>query len=174
MATSMHKERALELLGMGLIPSQVAAALGVEQSYMSQLLSDEHFASQVAEKRFESLSKHTERDGKYDKLEDELLEKMEDCIPFMSKPSDILRAIQVINSAKRRGASSPQAISQQNTVVKLSIPQILIDKFQMNINNQVITAGGQSLETIQSGALLKVAKAGEKNAIQSKDIADDL
>ena len=154
-------ERALELLGMGVIPAQVAAALGVDISRISQLLSDEEFAAKVAEKRFANLRKHSERDNKYDALEDELIEKLQDCLPLMHRPMEVLKAIQTINAAKRRGASAPEHITNQNQIIQLNIPNALIEKFQVNINNQVISAGNQSLETIQSGSLLDMAKSSK-------------
>jgi hypothetical protein len=60
--------RALALLGQGIEPGIVANSLGVDPSRISQLLSDENFAAQVAELRFENLAKHSMRDNKYDNM----------------------------------------------------------------------------------------------------------
>jgi hypothetical protein len=152
------EERALQLLGSGLGPEIVASAVGVTASRISQLLSDPEFAAEVATLRFQSLQSHNERDNKYDTLEDALLAQLKNCLPLMHKPLEIVRAIGVINSAKRRGASAPEQITHQNTVLNLVIPIALIQKFTTNINNQVIHAGEQTLETIQSGTLLDSAK----------------
>jgi hypothetical protein len=156
--TTNTEERALKLLGTGITPEIVASALGVTVSRISQLLSDENFAAQVAQLRFENLSKHNDRDVKYDSLEDSLIARLEDCLPLMHRPLEVLRAIQVINAAKRRGASAPEQTSQQGTVVQLVMPTQIIQKFSTNINNQVINAGGQDLLTIQSNTLLTQVK----------------
>ena len=152
------ESRALSLLGQGIIPEQAAAAAGLSPSRISQLLSQEEFAARVAELRFENLSKHNERDAAYDRLEDSLIEKMKDCLPLMMRPGEILKAIQVINAAKRRGSSAPQSITEQHTVINLIMPQQILNKFTINPNNQVVQAGEQSLVTIQSGALLSKIK----------------
>ena len=168
--SDLTRSRALELLGMGVIATQVAAALGVDISRISQLLSEEAFAAKVAELRFSNLRKHTERDTKYDGLEDTLIEKLGDCLPLMHRPMEILKAIQVINSAKRRGASAPEHITNQNQIIQLNVPSALIEKFRVNINNQVTIAGNQSLETIQPGSLLDMAKSSKN--LQSNPLTD--
>lgn len=172
--TTSTEERALALLGSGIGPETVASALGVSVSRISQLLSQEEFSARVSQLRFESLSKHNTRDATYDSLEDTLLTRMADCIPLMHKPMDILRAITVINSAKRRGSATPEAITNQQTVVQLIIPTQIINKFTSNINNQVVKVGTQDLITIQSGTLLDQVKQkiGERNGQQLPAIAE--
>lgn len=158
------EERALALLGAGAGPEQVAMALGVEVSRISQLVSDPDFAAQVAELRFQNLSKHNERDAKYDAMEDHLLDKLDLIKDMMFKPQEILKALQVLNAAKRRGASAPEMIGATQTIVNLTIPSVLIQKFSVNMNNQVIQAGSQELVTMQSSTLLDQLKnRGKEN-----------
>jgi hypothetical protein len=149
------ESRALTLLGSGIPPETVAATLGVSASRISQLLSTTEFAAQVAELRFSNLQKHNERDSYYDEMEDKLLERMKDCLPLMMRPMEILKAIQIINAAKRRGASAPDAITAQQTIVSLTVPIQIIQKFQTTQNKQVTHAGEQELVTMQSSTLLK-------------------
>ena len=154
--TTTTEDRALSLLGQGLGPEVVAAAVGVSTSRISQLLSTPEFASKVAELRYESLAKHNQRDSAYDRMEDSLLEKLKDCLPFMMRPMEILKAIQVINAAKRRGSSAPESITSQQTVVQLVMPTQILQSFTTNINNQVIKAGQQDLVTVQSSNMDKL------------------
>lgn len=151
--------RALELLGSGLSAEVVASALGVEPSRISQMLGREEFAQLVTEKRYQTLSKHNERDAKYDTLEDQLVDKLRGSVPLMVRPMEILKSIQVINAAKRRGQSAPSHITNQQTVVQITLPQVAVEKFITNNQNQVIKAGQQELLTIQSGSLLKEAQS---------------
>ena len=161
-AVTTTEERALALLGTGVSPSVVAASLGVTESRISQLLSDDEFASKVATLRYESLQKHSIRDSSYDTLEDELIEKMKDCIPLMHRPMEILKAISVINAAKRRGASTPESITEKQQIIQLNIPVQIINKFTTNLAGQVTTITTaeteQSLLTIQSGSLDSLIK----------------
>lgn len=152
--TTANEDRALALLGSGVQPEAVAAALGVSPSRISQLLSNEAFAAQVAELRFNNLQKHNARDNKYDILEDKLLDKLERSIPLLLRPGEILKAIQTINGAKRRGQSAPEQIHNQQTIVNVVLPTQIIQKFTTNVDNQVIKIGDEDLQTIQSGSLL--------------------
>lgn len=163
--TTTTESRALSLLGQGLGPEVVAAAVGVSTSRISQLLSDPEFSSKVADLRYKSLSKHNDRDNAYDQMEDTLIEKLKDLLPFMMRPMEVLKAIQVINQAKRRGASAPEAITGQQTVVQLVMPTQILQSFTTNINNQVIKAGDQELVTVQSANMTKMLEhmKGAKN-----------
>lgn len=153
--TSSTEEKALHLLGSGVGAEQVASALGVTPSRIAQLLAVESFAVQVAALRYESLQKHNKRDGAYDSLEDKLLEKLERSLSLMVKPETILKAIAIVNGAKRRGQSAPQQVTNTQNVVQLILPQIIAKQFTVNLDNQVIRAGDQELLTMPSGNLLK-------------------
>lgn len=147
------ESQALELLGVGASPSQVAAALGVSESLISQFLAQETFARAVAERRFNGLLKHNKRDDKLDELEDALIKKLENIIPMMYKPSEIIHAFTRINQAKRRGSSAPEQIHQQQTVISLTLPIQILQQVTVNAANQVVKAGQQDLITVQSGRL---------------------
>lgn len=153
--TSTTEERALSLLGQGCGPELVASAIGVSVSRISQLLSTPEFAERVAELRFASLAKHNERDQRADRIEDMLLERLENVLPYITDPMKLVAAYTRINAAKRRGSSSPEAITAQTQVVSLNIPAIVINQhikqdITVNLNNQVIKAGNQDLVTVQS------------------------
>lgn len=153
--TSSVESRALELLGSGVSAAQVAAALGVTESRISQLLSQEDFAAAVSTLRYENLQKHNLRDNRYDEIEDKLLDKLDRSIPLIFKPETLLRAISTVNGAKRRGQSSPDQVVNQKNIVNLLLPSVIAEKFTLNVNSQVIRAGDQELHTIASGALLQ-------------------
>lgn len=163
--------KGLELLGSGISPVVVATTLGITEGAVSQWLSQKEFAEQVTARRFNNMQKHSARDAKWDELEDKLLQKMQDLIPFMFKPMEIFRALQLANSAKRRGPSAPENTHIANTVVNLQIPVQIVQKFTKNADNQVIelTAAPvkQSLVTIDSNSLLalKASRSGETNDV---------
>lgn len=168
--TTSTESRALELLGTGISPAMVASAIGVSESRISQLISDPEFSAQVATLRYENLIKHSARDQKYDALEDRLVDRMSDMITYMVKPFEILKAIQIINAAKRRGSSAPEAIVASQTVVSLNMPTTVIQNFiknqniQVNVNNQVVRAGEQDLITVQSQGMDALVRKAAQTA----------
>jgi predicted transcriptional regulator len=161
---TLTEERVLTLLGSGLPAETVAASVGITPSAVSQLLSDENFASQVAELRYKSLAKHNERDTCYDELEDTVLRRLKETIPMMHRPLELLKASQILNQAKRRGASTPEALTQKQQVINLTIPIQVLNQFKTNAQGQVVSVGEQSLITIQSNNLDSlVTKQGAQN-----------
>lgn len=165
--------RALELLGSGVPQESVASALGVTPAYISQLLSDENFASKVTALKYEALSKHTERDAAYDSLEDDLLEKLNNAKALLFKPLDIMRALKIANEARRRGQDSKESIVAQQNLVEITMPTQIVQHFTTNTVNQVIKAGEQDLTTIQSSELLKSVEVESAEVIESQQPKDE-
>lgn len=153
LSATTTESKALDLLGSGAAPTQVALALGVDPSYISQLLAQEDFARQVTERRYQALIKNSSRDAALDSLEDALISKMKNLIPLMCKPSEIIHAFTRINQAKRRALTATELPSQVGNVISLTLPIQIVQHFQVNSNNQVIKAGAQDLVTVQSGRL---------------------
>lgn len=171
--TSAVEEKALQLLGAGVTSEQVASALGVTPSRIAQLMSQKYFSDKVSALRYKALTAHNKRDGNYDSLEDKLLEKLDKALPLMIRPDTILKAMQVVNSAKRRGSSAPQSINNTQNVVNLILPSVITQKFATDINNQVIKAGDQSLLTMPSSQLLKVNSRAEEEKELSNELSSE-
>lgn len=180
-ATSMSStdQRALELLGSGVSVTQTALAIGVSESRIAQLLSDDTFSTRLAEKRFDSLAKNNARDAQYDEAEDKLLGQLKQVIPMVMQPEKIARLLQIVNQAKRRGASSPDHITAKQTVIRLQLPVQIVNKFSTNSANQVVTidneSGSQSMVTVQSGHMKHLVKEYKErqNEEQSLRIESD-
>lgn len=156
------ESQALDLLGAGCSTSQTANALGVSESLISQFLAQEHFSKAVAERRFSSLLKHNKRDDALDALEDALIKKLENIIPFMHKPQEIIHAFTRINQAKRRGSSAPEAVSTSQQVIQLTLPIQILAQITVDARNQVVKAGQQELLTVQSGRLPQISQSKQQ------------
>lgn len=153
------KDQILELLGTGLPEATVASAVGCTAGYISQLLADQDFRNQVLEKRVLALQQISERDSRYDRLEDRLLERLEEIVPFMSRAAEVTRAIQVVNSAKRRGSPlEHQAQLESTRQVVLNMPVQIIQQFQLSPNNEVIAVEGKPMITASSGQVSTMAE----------------
>lgn len=166
-ALTSIESRALELLSSGIEAVAVASALGISESRISQLIAEPVFAAKLAEARFEALRKHNATDNEYDSLEKTLIEQLKRVASFATKPMEIARILQIINSAKRRGASAPDSITRVKQVVRLSIPIAVVNRFQVNAANQVVEAGiegdSQQLVTMQSGNITRLLNEQAKS-----------
>jgi len=150
------EDKAVTLLGQGFLPAQVASAVGLTISRISQLASDPEISKQVAELKFAALSKHNERDDIADNLEKLLLERLAETAPLLFRPMEIAKVYATVNAAKRRGSSAPDNTAAQNPVVPIIMPTFIVQHFTKNVNNQVVQAGDQPLTTIQPHALSKL------------------
>jgi len=165
--TGVTEDRAAALLGSGISPLVVANSLGISPSRISQLLSDENFSARVAELRYKNLAKHNERDGVADGIEDAILEKLEESLPLVHRPMELVKMYQIVNAAKRRGTGTPEAMVEKQSIIQLVVPIQILNKFQTNQQGQVVTVGSQDLLTIQSGALDNLVKSREKEGIEN-------
>ena len=163
------KDKIKALLGQGHSPELVATIIGCDPSYISQLLENETFRNEVSELRVQSLQAATERDKKWDSLEEKLLNKLHDAVDFVIKPREILAILSVANAAKRRGTTATESITINNQVVNLLMPTKLTTIFTVNQNNQVIGVGDKSMLTMPSkniGALLAESQAATQAQLE--------
>lgn len=169
-AFTSQQQRALDLLSSGVTPEQCSSALGISVSAISQYCSEEQFAGELAKLRFESLRKHNARDSELDSLEDTLIAQLKRLAPLALRPMEAARLFSIVNAAKRRGQSAPASITEQQTVIRLTVPIQIINRFQVDTNNQVISADfsatKQQLVTIQSSQMNKLALANDSKSTQ--------
>jgi hypothetical protein len=151
----IDKSRALQLLGTGLGPTEVSTTLGCDPSYISQLLMEDEFRTQVLSLRMQHLQQASARDQKIDSLEDDVLEKLQENIKYMTKTTDIMRAFAIINNAKRRGARSSAAINITQQIVQLTLPEAARVAFTTNATGEVVQIDDRPTITMPLQTLLK-------------------
>lgn len=172
----ISKDRVKELLGSGLGPSTVAAAVGCEVNYISQLMGDEQFAQEVVELRSKSLTAQTERDRSIDAIEDKLISKFAEIVEndMIYKPREILSAMALVNRMVRRGNPAGAGTIINNTVVQLVMPKVVHDKVTLNAQGEVVSVGEQTLVTMPAHQLLRELAVGGANDDRYKKVAEYL
>jgi len=175
-SSSSIEDRALTLLGSGVSAESVALALGVTPGRISQLMAEEEFASQVSTLRYENLQQHNRRDDQYDTIEDKLLDKLENSLPLLIKPQDVVRAMTAVNNAKRRGQSAPDQVVNTQNIVNLVLPQTIADQFSVavDIDNKVTRAGQQELHTMPSSNLLAKVEQNRAALVAESERINDI
>lgn len=160
MATA-SAEKIKELLSNGLSNDVVATAVGVHPSYVSQLMSDEVFSAEVIARRTQTLADVTVRDRSWDGLEDKLLIRMHEIVDnqMIYKPQDVIRALVVVNNAKRRGNTAQESLVVHQNIVNLSIPAAVVNNYTKNITGEVVEVTSpdgqqQTLVTMQAATLM--------------------
>lgn len=162
------KERIIEMLGQGLSATQVASAVGCDDSYISQLISDEDVSRQIQELRAENFSKYVEQDKFLDDAEARALEKVSSLVGFISKPAEAVRVFGILNAAKRRTVDQ---VNQQQAVaqtVSLDLPAAARVRFTLTHDKQVIEIEGRSMTTMPAKNL--AARLEQRNASRLLDM----
>lgn len=155
------KEQIKALLSAGCKPAQVAAAVGCEDSYVSQLMQDQTFSQEVVAARILVLSAQSDRDRKYDSLEDLLLDKIHAQLPMILNPDRLVRMLIAVNNAKRRGAGAEEGqFAPISNVINLTLPTLIVNKYQTNGTNEVVEVNGQGLVGMPATALIERLKSG--------------
>lgn len=167
------KQKILELLGSGLSNEIVADAVGVDSSYIAQLLSDEDFQNEVIKLRTLNLTAATDRDKRIDKIEDALIDKLSETVEYLHKPGDILRSFAVLNAAKRRGIPAQLSAGLRQSVISLTLPSIIVRSFTKTAQGEVVgvemETGSQTLVTMPTGQLLaQLAKESNDGSAYEK------
>lgn len=162
------KDRIIEMLGQGLSATQVASAVGCDDSYISQLLADESVSAQVQSKRAENFGKYVEQDRKLDDAEATALEKLSTLAQFITKPTEAARVYSILNAAKRRTVDQ---VNQQQAVaqtVALDLPAAARVRFTLTNDKQVIEIEGRSMTTMPARNL--AARLEQRNATRLLDL----
>lgn len=156
------KDRIIEMLGKGIPAAQVALAIGCDDSYISQLLSEPGVTEQVQQLKSEHFSAFVEQDQKLDDLEAQALEKLTHLLPFVTRPAEATRIYSVLNAAKRRTVDSVNSAAPVAQTVQLELPPSARVRFTLTHDKQVIEVEGRSMTTMPAKSL--AAQLEQRNA----------
>jgi transcriptional regulator with XRE-family HTH domain len=160
------KEYAIELLAKGIPTSQVAAALGVDDSYISQLRADEDVQAMIAAKQ----AAHSEADCKFDetleRAEMLALEKIEKNMQFATL-GQALAAFRILNGARKRTDPIVHPDSPVSVTVNLTLPATALPQYITNSKSEIIEVEGKTMISASPKTLDQIlaAKAVGRTAL---------
>lgn len=147
------RDRIIEMLGKGIPATQVASAVGCEDSYISQLLSEENILEQVTQLKAEHFSKYVRQDQLVDDAEALALEKMTNLLQYVTKPTEAARVFAVLNAAKRRTVDTINSAVPLAATVMLDLPEAARVRFTITQDKQVIEIEGRSMTTMPASSI---------------------
>jgi len=157
--------RLLKLLGTGISQTEAAAAVGVTDSFVSQLMGEADFSSQVEALVSQAAVDSVEIDQNYVEIEKVAVERLKTNMAFITSTDQLLRVIKVTNEAKKKVLGS-EVRKEQGAVlhpVKISLPGCIINNYIVNPQNEVVSIGGREMVTLNSSSMANlVQKAREQ------------
>ncbi len=155
------KDHAITLLAQGIPTSQVAAACGVSDSYISQLKADPEIQEQILAKQ----AAHSAADVKFDEMLEDAeamaLDKIKKNLPFASM-GQALSAFRILNTARRRQDAVGQTDSPVNVTVNLTLPASALPRYITNSANEIVEVEGKTMLSATAKTLDQIlaARAG--------------
>lgn len=168
------KDRIIDLLGKGISAVQVASAVGCDDSYISQLLSEPGVAEQVQALKAEHFAKYAEQDATLDKAEAAALEKVSHLLQFVTRPAEAVRVYGILNAAKRRTSDTLQNAQPIAQTVQLDLPAAARVRFTLTHDKQVIEVEGRSMTTMPAKSLAQQLEQRNAARLLTTDIPSTL
>lgn len=155
----IDRDKVKNLLARGASPTMVSQMLGCTPQAISMMLAEESFAQSVIEARFAQEQRHVDHDERLDALEETIITNLEASIGFCFKPEVLMRALQIVNGAKRRATSEldRQASVAPREVVVLSLPPVMANAIKMNARGEVIQVGQREMVTLDTNSFQRLA-----------------
>jgi transcriptional regulator with XRE-family HTH domain len=147
------KEQIISLLSQGISASQVAAAAGVSESYISQLRADPELATLISAQSTAKLETDTVFDNTLERAELMALEKIEKNLPFANM-GQAMAAFRILNGARKRSdAFAQQSDQSTNITVNLTLPAAAAARYVVNTSNEIVEVEGQTMITATAKSL---------------------
>jgi hypothetical protein len=140
----MNKDYAIQLLAKGIPTSQVAAACGVDDSYISQLKSDPAIQQKLAELSAASTEADIAFDDRLEEAEAIALERIYKNLPFANMGQSLM-AFRILNSAQKRKQQTVQGAGAVELVVNITLPQATIPQYITNQKNEIVEVEGRTM-----------------------------
>jgi transcriptional regulator with XRE-family HTH domain len=153
------KDSALSLLAQGIPANQVAETIGVSESYISQLMSEEDFAAQLQTVKVQAAQEDLDYDKRIDKAEEVFLERIESKSAFANLQQS-LQAFKVLNTAKRRRDSRVQTPGVQiGQIVNITVPISVLPQYKTNAQNEIVEVEGKTMVSASPKRLEEILAA---------------
>lgn len=143
------KKDLLLYLANGCSQAQAAAAVGVSEGYVSQLLTDDkEFAAAVASHKNERLGQQVKMGEIADNTQLIALERLAVAARFESKVGNLLSIVKTLDGMQRRGITSQQSQQQEQGLVRVRLSPLVGMvplTLEVDITNTVIQAGDSTM-----------------------------
>lgn len=166
---SSTRERIVKLLGQNIQQSLVASAVGVTDSYISQLLTEEGVMEEIAHLKAAKLEEAVAQSDTIDDIKKLALSRISSTIAFAKSPLEAARVFQILDNAHRPN-ENPLGDSAGVQIVQITLPRAgnSTIRIQLNEQNQVIDVEGRSMAPLPSRVLPQLAAKVKQQAEDAK------
>jgi hypothetical protein len=162
-------KRILNYLSGGATAAQTAAACGVDDSYVSQLKSEEDFQLQIAERLTKDFEAALKIDENYNKVEEVLSKRLTEVISYITNADQITRILKTVAAIPKKVQQRIPLNSETDGTaiapVSLAIPIVAKNVFIVSPNSEVVELDGKELVTLNSRSMESLLKEKRERVI---------
>lgn len=152
------KEQAIELLCKGIQATQVADAIGVDPSYVSQLKADPEIAAKIQQSLAANTVADTEFDERLERAEDLALQQIERRLP-MANLQQSMQAFRILNGATKRKHQTLNPGAGAGVIVNIHLPASAVPRYTLNAQNEIVDVEGKAMVAASAKSLDEVLAA---------------
>ena len=178
-ALVMPKDQKLQYivkcLEAGFTQVSIAESMGVSESLVSQLVSENSLDQIAAQQKIIKASIYQDIDASYNEAEKFIAEKLKQSVRYMTDPVKIAYVADKLNKMKRRALSQIGPREAPAKVVVLNLPRHVQNNFIFNSQNEAIAVDGRPLVSMPATRLMQKLKEDstlEMEDEQGKALAD--
>ena len=163
-AMNINKDHAIMLLAQGIATSQVAAAIGCDDSYISQLKADPEVQQKIAEMGATQTLADVNFDTTLERAESLALEKIEKNLPFATL-GQAMAAFRVLNGARRRKDGVIPGANTGTTInVNLTLPAAALPRYITNAQSEIVEVEGKTMISATTKTIDQILAARAGNS----------
>lgn len=172
--TNISKDQAIKMLADGIPNVQIASALGVDESYISQLKTDPEIQERIQALAGERTAEDMSFDDAVREAEKVALDRIARNLPHANM-GQALNAFKALNAAKlRRDGAAPGTSGPTVQNVTLVMPMQTVVNYVTNTRNEIVEVEGKTMISASVKSLddILAARAGTKDAKLLPGITD--
>ena len=155
---SATSEQIIEYAAKGMQQVQISRMLGVEESYVSQVVNTEEAQERIQARAAQISEVNAKFDTEAEEAEMTALQSVKRRLPTANFQQS-LQALRVLNALNKRRDTSPATRQVQGTVQTLTLPQQFVTQFVINSQSQIVEVGGRTMVSASAGQLPALAQA---------------
>lgn len=170
-SATTKKDRIISLLGHGISPTVVASAVGVDPSYVSQLLELPEVQEAVSLARSQSIEENLSIDSTIKQVEKAAVERLKNQLIFARTPLETARIFQILNSARRHAEeTSHNGRVSESGAITITLPATAVSQLgiRLNSSSQIIEVDGKTMAPMPSKSLSSLSDSKLKLANAAK------
>lgn len=152
---SLNKEYIKNCLITGFSATQIADALGVTPSAITQFCTTNGIYEEVSAAMVARHKAAQGIDERLARIEEKAAKALEQQLALIADPMKLLKILQVANAAKRRSIPGDVPVAT-GAPVPLSLPQHITANFHFNTHNEAIAIGDRALVTLPATEVSKL------------------